>query len=132
MKQEFNFESARGMRFIDYMFVKAIADVKTYRKQDKEAFDSEWHRRRKENVPHNFVFQCDGYDLPIVEAFETLKQHLMKEYDERVNQAALNLVNEKLGGIGTKIETINTLVDQFRCELAEKLGVKINEDDYRR
>jgi len=62
----------------------------------------------------------DGVELPLIEAFEDLKETL----DINIREEAMNIVHDKFFDLD---ETLQELSENAKRKFAEKLGVKLEE-----
>ncbi len=123
-KQEFKFNTKLNERFIDYIFIKASVAQSKLIPESKDAGMAEWQRRDKAGIPHDIVFQVDGFDLPVVEAFEEYKKQIEADYDSAVRRDALALVKEHFVTVFELLETVKANTERA---VASKLGLPDQE-----
>ncbi len=121
LHQPYKFDTGLNGRFIDHMLIMAISDVKLFDKSKQDAFHAEFKRRSAADLPHDIVFTVDGHDLPIVDAFERLKDSLEDSYYDDVRKAAKELLRDRLGALVNKIEELDRLVDDGLAEAECKI-----------
>jgi len=97
--------------FLHHMMIKSVTRLGTVNEVWPEfPADGKW----------DITLTMNGVELPIVEAFEELKESL----DINIREEAMNIIHDKFFDLD---ETLNDLIANAKRKFAEKLGVHIEE-----
>ena len=97
--------------FLHHMMIKSVTRLGTVNEVWPEfPADGKW----------DIKLTMNGVELPIVEAFEELKETL----DINIREEAMNIIHDKFFDLD---ETLNDLIANAKRKFAEKLGVHIEE-----